>query len=510
MGAPVVSESVRSFGALDKILADSPFGNSDYITRQLHVGYKRRLGKIAAGLPEAGWLLDAIDQAEPYAQYRVIGDTVLRCAVQHAFTQLETGSQHGLPLQQCREIFQAAICHLEAGRPGLLGSELAGRLGPQPYHGWVWSEDRPDDAFARAFRDVVRENYAGALCAPGSEEIAMLAKGARLLEEILPHSSRSALSHTHLIAIFPSEGAWTTTASSSEFRLSGTIFLSRKHLSDPWWVADHLLHETLHQQLYDLRHGHSLLTPDFDREDAPKVCSLWNVPSQNYWDTHRALAAFHVYVYLALFSTLAEQRRTELEGTYGSLKGSKSAGSAKSLQRAHYLGEQLTALCWEELGPAGKRFVDLLKEVLCVLDPSPPPAGSCVHLLLDRYRKEAKKVETLLKNADRPQSLPLSLMTLAEDEVRGTRSVLAAVNSETELGRFDDTLARFATDELGTQFARIRGLIARTILNVSPDGFTLSESRRADEMVKTMVETSSERLKRLLQPADEAAASGPA
>jgi hypothetical protein len=492
--------TMENFGALDEMLAQHPFGNNDYITQQLHACYKRRLGKISVRLPVAGQLLEALDGAETYDQYRVIGDTVVRCAINHALKQIETDTEYGLPLDQCEQVFRTTIRLLDEGKHGPLGSGLDSCLGPDSHDAWIWSEERPDDVFAQGFRYVVNDNYGEQLCTLNTEEVAMLAKGANLLRELLPQSSRSALSHTHLIAVFPVVGSWTTRASSSEYRLSGTIFLSRKLLSNPWWVAEHLLHESLHQQLYDFRHGHSLLEEDFEREGAPTICSLWNAPDSsrgNYWDIHRALAAFHVYVHLALLATLIEKRAAEFEDAkeYGPVR--MNTGSRTALVRAHYLAEQIRASLWQELGPAGKAVVDWFSSVLEVLDPSPPPQGSYIHLLLDRYWREAKEVELLLNSGKEAPDLSRQLVMLTNEEVEKARSVLAAVNGEASLVQFNANLASASEEAPGKQFARIRTLIAQTILDVSRDGYTLSESKAPDEMVRQMVERSSESLKTL-------------
>ena len=209
----------------------------------------------------------------------------------------------------------------------------------------------------------------------------MLANGAKLLCELLPLSSRSALSHAHLIAVFPSVGTWTGASSSSQFELSGTFFVSLDGLSSPWWVAEHLFHEALHQQMYDFRHGHTLFNEQYmTREDGPRIHAIWNPPDSNggnYWSIYRALAAFHVYVYTALLCRLAEQRARELESVYGPLDGPLTmCGSRKASERARYLAEQIRALCWQELGLAGKRFVDWFSSVLDVLDSPRPPGDS--------------------------------------------------------------------------------------------------------------------------------------
>jgi hypothetical protein len=363
---------------LDARLARSPFGNSDSIIEQLHLRYERRLANLTPHLPVAGQLLDALRQADAYSRYRVIGDTVVRCAVHYALTILETGTRHGLPLDLCVEVFRATIRHLEDGPCGPLGSRLVGRLGPDSHHGWIWSDDRRDDVFARSFRSLVQDHYGGPLCTPTTDEVDMLAKGARLLGELMPASSRSALSHAHMVAVFPPVGTWTGASSSSAFVLSGTIFLGRDGLSSPWWVAEHLLHEALHQQFYDFRHGHTLFDEkNLDRGGAPRVHAIWNPQDSkggDRWSIFRALAAFHVYVYTAVLCRLAEARATAIEVDYGPLPGPFTmCGSRKAFERAHYLAGQIRASCWQELGPAGKRLVDWLCSALDVLDPSPPP-----------------------------------------------------------------------------------------------------------------------------------------
>ena len=202
-----------------------------------------------------------------------------------------------------------------------------------------------------------------------------LAKGAQLLGELLPLTSRSALGHVHLVACFPSAGHWSGASSSSHFQLNGTIFLSRDGLSSPWWVAEHLLHEALHQQMYDFRHGHTLLDEKkLGRADGPRVHAIWNPPDANggnLWSTLRSLAAFHVYVHIAILYRLADQGAMELGRRYGAVDGPTAiCRSRTASERAHYLDEQIRAVCWEELGAAGKRFVDWFSSVLQVLDDS--------------------------------------------------------------------------------------------------------------------------------------------
>jgi hypothetical protein len=489
---------------IDSLLVESPFGNSDYITEQMHVCFKRRLGKISTHLPVAGQLLDAINRADAYGQYRVLGDMVLRCAVQHALTQVETGTPYGLPLRLCEDIFKATHQQLEQGVYGPLGHGLVDRLGLSSHHGWIWSEERSDDVFRRAFVYLLEDTFGEGLpCTIDADEMATLQKGVRLLTELLPLSSRSALRHVHLVAIMPRIGSWAGRTSSSEYKLSGTVFLNRELLSNHWWVAEFLFHEALHQQLYDFRQGHSVLERNFDREGMSTICSLWNMPDStqgNYWDVFRSVAAFHVYVHLAVLSILAAQRAQELEELYGQQSSPfKMVGSRTAVARAHYLREQIRESLWQELGPAGKRFVDWFSSVLDAIYPSPPPPHSTVHLLFDRYRREARHILSLLSQAEGPSDLYEPLKALTKDEVESARRVLMTLNAKAELDRFNDALATVFHDGLPRrEFARVRGLIAKTIMGVSPDGYTLSETMIPDELVKQMVDRSSETLRVLV------------
>lgn len=479
------------------------FGDSAYIVGQLEVAFLRRLERVAAAMPAAGELLARFPQADAQQRYRLAGNTVLRCAVQHAYTRLETGKDAGLTLAESGQVMERTREHLAQGRSGTPyenGPIVLQRLGELPCHGWIWSDDYPDDAFGHAFRRILDLEYGGQLCSINDEELAMLHQGEALLRELLPDLAVSALTHAHQVGCFPDTGYWRGKVSSSQIRMGGTIFLNRNMLRNPWCTAEHLLHESLHQKLYDFRHGHSLLDVDAPLDDAPRVVSLWNAQEfnrANHWDTHRAFAAFHVYAQLALLATLAEKRAPELEPRFGRFCGMVT--SRKALDRARYLGEQLQAQCSSHLGPAGLRMRDWLMTMLDHLDPAPPPRGAYAHLLLDLYVREANRMESLLQG---PQAVAESyvrdLAPAAQAEIAASRRILDAVGAQAELQQLDAQLDEQEGPELARQFPEVRRWIAQALLHASPDGFGLNTRSRAgfdaDLEVRRMVELGSDNL----------------
>ena len=492
--APEILEIIE-----EALVGHQAFGDSAYIAGQLEVAFVRRLERVARELPAAADLLPAFHAADAATRRRIAGNTVIRCAVQHAFTHLETGKGNGLALADCAAMFTQTLTHLQQGRPGSPfenGAVELPRLGPEPWHGWVWREEYPDDAFGRGFRKILDVEYGGGLCSLEEDELAMLRQGEELLRELLPALARSALSHAHLVGCFPDNGFWKGKVSSSQIRMGGVIFLNRKMLRNPWCTAEHLLHESLHQKLYDFRHGHSLLDVDAPLEDAPRVVSLWNAEEfnkANHWDTHRAFAAFHVYVQLALLASVAERRAPELEARYGPFRGMVS--SRKALDRARYLGEQLGQRCATQIGLAGERMRLWLMTILDHLDPAPPPPGATIHLMLDLFVREGNRLESLIADSDAAAArFAGDLARIAESEIAATREILSSIGDGAARARFDAALAGAGAPG----FPAIRRLIARTLTQASPDGFELSsraiDGGDPDARVRRLVEQGSESL----------------
>ena len=501
MTGPMASAQQRAelLDVVEEALFRHPaFGDSDYIGRQLETTFLRRLERIAERLPAARELIDAFGQADAGSRRRIASNTVVRCAAYHAHSRLETGEAYGLRLDTCEAVFVATAAHARAGSSGTPfenGSTALERLGRKPHHGWIWNDDYPDDLFGGAFRDLVALEYGTGLTTPDADDIAMLRRSASLLEDLLPGLAPSALGHAQLIACFPDAGFWSGKVSSSQIRMGGTIFLNRKLLRNPWCTAEHLLHESLHQKLYDFRHGHSLLEPDVPEEEKRQICSPWNARElidANHWDVHRAFAAFHVYVQLALLAEVAERRADELEPAYGPFAG--MVESRKALDRARYLGENIAGKCAPQLGHAGGRMLSWLMAILDSIDPAPAPSGATMHLVLDLYEREANRVEQVLET-DPAASVALSrdLGPAAESEHEEARRLLEGLHAPDALQELEESILKLPSDDLGRHFPAVRRLIRKAILAASPDGYSLPGGS-GEAKVRDFVETGSDRL----------------
>jgi hypothetical protein len=492
----------------DAVLSRRPFGDSTYLHEQMHAAFRRRLESIGPSVPAGRRLLSALEQADPQAEYRVLGDPLVRRAVQQLVIEEAAGHRRQFPPHLCAQVLEAAERHVRAGATSgpLQGDPAAARwLGEPSRTPWIWSPGQGDDFLGRTFGGLVEWQFGAGLCAATDADVTALRDAARLLDEVVPLTSRSALSHTHLIGLTPGTGAWKGKASTSQFTVTGVIFLNRTLLTNPWWVAEHLLHEALHQKLYDFRHAHSMLVrdlgtvPEGPSGEARRVVSLWNVPGpdgSNRWNTHRAMAAFHVYVHLALFACLAERLAARLRDRYGPLDAPRPmTPSRKAFDRAHYLGESLRTVCWEELGVAGRYLVDWLSSVLGAMDPAPPPPGASLHLLMDRYLREARRLRKLPPS----DGLARVLQRLAVAEADAFRAILSAVGARAPR---DEAAAGPAPERAGDHgefFARRRRHIADTLLRLAPNGYSLDALPRtaggsADDMVRDMVEASSREL----------------
>jgi len=475
-----------------------PFGDNAYIVSQLQRCLRDRLGRVAAELPAAGRLVEAARRRRERDLDRLFADTTLRCAIVHAHEQIASGSHDGIALPDCARIFTEAARYIdEGGCDTPLQDGTLAPLGTESYLGWIWNDERPDDTYGRIFRELISERYGTVPCTPSAADIERLAAGARLLNELLPELGPSALSHSRVVACVPSAGAFTGVGSSSQFHLGGVIFLSRA-LGTPWWIAEHLLHESLHQKLYDFRHGHLLMQLDYGHGNERPVLTPWN-PSRlagaNLWNEMRVFAALHVYVHLALLAIVAERRAAELESEYGPFRGMLE--SHRALARANYLARELKERCWGKLGPAGSALAEWLDAILDQLNRTPPVAGAYVHHYLDLYRREANQLQR--SRAERDQSkLDKDLTALAKEDLATARKVLSDVGAVDALNLLNKAVNAAPEEKLGAGYAEVRRIIASSLLNATIDGFRISESGEHDKLVREMVERSSDALYALM------------
>jgi predicted O-methyltransferase YrrM len=479
--------------------SQKPFGDDFHILDQRRDCLIQRLEQLTPGMPAAGELLDAVAQSPSNDHRRLFAETTLRSAIGHAHKQLTADTPRGprlLRLADCAAIFTTAARYVEHGgtdTPLQDGSLV--RLGPKPQDGWIWRDEHPEDTYGRAFRELVMARYRMLPSTPDAGEFEMLTTGARLLNELLPSLAPSALHHAHVVACVPTSKAFF--GSSSRPDLGGMFFL-RQSLGSPWWIAEHLLHESIHLKLYDLLDGDTLMQSDGRYVERP-VVTPWN-PSRlsgaNRWHAWRVLAAFHVYVHMTLLCTVAERRAPELEATYGPFSGMTESHRARD--RARYLGRQLhtQARCWDELGPVGQKVADWLHSLLDILDPDPAPDGSTLHLYLDLYHGETDRLERTL--AEQPTEhlgvLREELTGLARQDLASTRAVLRDLDANQQLARLDTADVGFTDAELGDSYPEIRRIVETCLLDASPDGYRMSESGAHDAMVGEMVDSASDAL----------------
>lgn len=487
------------FGIVEHVMAtQKPFGDDFYILDQLQHALCLRLDQIAPQVPAAGELLAAVAHSGERSLHRLFAEPTLRTAIVHAHEQVVSDVRYGLTendrghrLTDCAAMFHAAAEYVRGGGVDtpLQDGSLA-PVGPEPHLGWLWQDEHPNDMFGAAFRKVIMEQYHALPYTPGPIALETLTAGCRLLHELLPTLAPSALRHAQIIAITPSVGRLANVASSSHFFIGGVIFISDK-LFSPWWVAEHLLHESLHQKLYDFRHGHSLMQLDDVIDNETPVPSLWNasrLTGANRWRTERVFAAFHVYVHLALLATVAEQRAPELESRYGPIADVLDSRSVRA--RARYLGLQLRTAFGQNLGAAGHAMVDWLHSLLDILDPTPPPSDATLHLRLELYRRETDQIERRLAAA--PHRDEAGLAELAREDIAGTRDILTDLGAHTPLEPLDTFTAGLTESELAQSYPAIRRIINDSLIDATVDGYRLDGSGRHDRRAGEMIARSSD------------------
>jgi predicted O-methyltransferase YrrM len=475
---------------VEHALASHPvFGDSTYISDQLGSSLRCALRELGLQLPSAQRLAQALRDGT--RDQSLVEDTVLRCATMRAARHAVGAPTFDLSLGECVAVYDEVVRHLDAGRPGspiqdgsLRSLQLRGT------QSLIWSEAHSNDIFGQTFRRVVSNNYEALPAEPTDADFDMLRQGAALLANLLPELAPPTVAHATMVALVPSLGKWSGVASSSQIMLSGTVFLNRG-LHDPWIVAEHLFHEALHQKLYALQVTHSVREWDVPDQTA-RIITPWNsrkLAAANRWDTHRALAAFHVYVHLALLSLRASALSAELSERYGppTLISPRTA-----LNRAQYLGARLRDVCWAELGAAGQGLVEWLHAALKLLDDDPPGPQDDLHLYVDRYRRETAEIDRLLPEVGRVPGRAATLTAAVRQDLAVMREVALAVGDNESLDalRAAYDSVQLAHDSSSITAARRAVLSTFARCAVSPYALGLSES--VNLSVQDMFELSSD------------------
>ena len=471
---PDLAMDTERLQKLDVLLNEHPpFGSSQYIIARTQEALRRRLAKVGERVPAAAALADTLDCAPSITKSRTYRDPVLRASIQNAFTEIVTERPYGLGLAHCGEVFHETD---DIVRQGIAHGPLAGlnrldRLHAEHHSTFAWSDDGSDRPSVRAFRRLVLDNFGDPVGSFNRTMLEAVHSGMGLATDVLPATAYSALRHTSLVVPFPLSGAWRTRASGSQFRMTGAVFLLSANMSNPWWVAEHLLHEALHQKLYDIRHSHSLFARD-DPEFADSqeisdrtMISIWNVvdnrTGNHLWGVTRAMAAFHVYAHLALFGLVCDARVADLEARYG--KRTNSVGLLTSthdaVERARYLGLQMREMLWEQLGRAGEGLCDWLSDFLDQLGPAASRQALELSLTLERSRREIREV---IQGGDRTDPAPGQAMDeLVAAELTAIDTALRPLPLPTTPPPQDTTPGATPGDIRRQTLSTIRGVVSR-------------------------------------------------
>jgi hypothetical protein len=409
-----------------------PFGSPAYLIGRLTAHYGHRVALLTQHHVAEPSLNAELDRASESDRRTVLGDPAVRVVIDRTVAYLRLG---GEPLsdKDVRAVLSRASQELTRGPseidlPGR--SAPWGRLGPQ-----LWSEE-PDTRQAASdnvLRRVFAELHHGlALRTPDPDAVRMLTAGMSLLHDLCPALAPSMTTHVRLIAIVSPKGPGRVTSLSNP-RLPGVVMYSPHILITAWKAAEYLLHEAAHAKFIDIEHTHSLLTPDYDDAQSPRIRPHWNrvtPESRQDWPINRTLTVLHVYTCLAVFFLTAAERAGELEKEYGEIGYDPTFYARRALDRAQYLRYALEQhRAW--LGTAGELFLRWLGALLRFLDAQPPRNGSYLHLLLDLYDRQADHLSVLALDHQVAAVMPEMVTLLGETahrEIHAVRRAFATID----------------------------------------------------------------------------------
>ena len=227
----------------------------------------------------------------------------------------------------------------------------------------LWDPDAPASIFKRRFESAFDALFGGlgvgSLRRPEPALADAVGRGRDLLALVLPDLAASALAHLRLIGCIGGEKV----NSISEISIASTTFVSSDLVRTPWETAEMLLHEALHSKLGDLADSRQIFRWD---GAAPRIQVVWRRNRSGGaadWPLHRAFAAFHVYVQMALFFARVERLETSATGAFGPMPASFRRGFRTALERAGHLRRALDA-AGPPLGSAGRSMFAWLSQTL--------------------------------------------------------------------------------------------------------------------------------------------------
>jgi hypothetical protein len=247
---------------------------------------------------------------------------------------------------------------------------------------WQWAGEQGDRTLTGITPMVFLKNSPNSVFHhPTEEESRNLRQGIALLRDLFPLLTPSILRHIDVIALVSTEPAHGEAGppggnplstdpfiSCSSSPSPGVILVNPSVLTNPWYIAEIILHEGLHSKLYDVMATHNLLRPNYTQEESAKLHPLWHMSSES-WDVQRSLFAMHVYAHLALFFQRVARSFDALAPRFGPLHVIDAGLSMRrSLDRAHFLGMKLAEVGTRDLGPAGHLLLAQLQEMLLVLE----------------------------------------------------------------------------------------------------------------------------------------------
>ena len=370
-------------------LADSlPFGNAAYIKRCVIQRYQGRLSLLEPHAPEASRLLQALATEQPSgaAAERVLTNVAVRGIIDRALACVKKGAE-APPANLLHDTLEFAI---DALRSGL--DDWSIPTGALPFA--LWSTSNALSVTGRAFELLVETTVAqsGIVLHSASEAAAnKLVEGAQLLEQLLPQLSASALSHVTAVGIIEHAGG---ILSVTNPYVPGTIFVTEHALTDPWSVAEFLLHEALHVKYVDLDNTHSI--NNLAMAHGKPVTPPWR--RTQHWSVQHALTAMHVYLALAVFFDAVSSKPYLVEkyGAHPTLVA--EASKRRSLDRAHFLLRKIQQNR-EALGKAGLLFISWTSEILAGFDSETPQDGRLKEILTDEFDRQTTRVTESVSSA---------------------------------------------------------------------------------------------------------------